>query len=178
MSRIIVAFDSEEMTQRVNAILIAASLSPRYCCRTGAEVIRQVRYMGGGVVICPAKLKDMTADTLYDDLDGGACILVLGRPQQLEICTHPRIFRLALPVSPYDLSASVNILLQLDEMQSGQPRRTGEDQRLIDQAKALLCRQGMTEAEAHRYLQQRSMNRQMRKVDFARLIIETYGKEG
>lgn len=178
MSRIIVAFESEEMTQRVKAILTAASLTVRCVCRTGADVIRQVRYMGGGVVICAAKFRDMTADALYGDLDGGACVLVLGRPQQLDMCAHPRIFRLALPISPYDLTASVNILLQLDEMQNGQPKRTQEDQQLIEEAKALLCRQGMTEAEAHRYLQQRSMNRQMRKADFARLIINTYGKEG
>lgn len=178
MSRIIVAFESEEMTQRVKSILTAGSLPVRYVCRTGAEVIRQVRYMGGGVVICAAKFRDMTADALYGDLDGAACILALGRPQQLDMCTHPRIFRLTLPISPYDLTASVNILLQLDEMQNGRSKRTQEDQRLIDQAKALLCSHGMTEAEAHRYLQERSMNSQMRKADFSRLVINTYGKEG
>ena len=48
---------------------------------TGAEVIRAVRYMGGGVVVCGVKLPDMTADQLYDDLEGDAYILAAAKPE-------------------------------------------------------------------------------------------------
>lgn len=49
------------------------------------------------------------------------------------------------------------------------PHRSAEDQKIIEQAKYLLMnRKQMTEAEAHRYLQKKSMESGVRLVDLAR----------
>ena len=110
MSRLIVAFESEVTRQRVCELFAASSFPVRASCRTGAEVLRAVHFMGGGVVVCGVKLADCTADQLYDDLDGLACMLVVAKPNQLEMCENPRIFRLPLPVNQHDLTASVRML--------------------------------------------------------------------
>ncbi len=179
MSRVIVAFESEAVSQRICELLSSASVPVRAVCHTGAEVIRQVRYMGGGVVVTAAKLTDMTADYLYDDLDGLANLLVVGKPQQLAMCEHPRVFRLPLPVNRYDLAASVSMLLQLDEMESRRSRPGKQEQARIDQAKRLLqTHEGMSEPEAHRYMQRQCMNAGVRMAEFAEKIIAGYSKEG
>ena len=82
MSRLIVAFESEVTRQRVCELFAASSFPVRASCRTGAEVLRAVHFMGGGVVVCGVKLADCTADQLYDDLDGLACMLVVAKPNQ------------------------------------------------------------------------------------------------
>ncbi len=52
-------------------------------------------------------------------------------------------------------------------------RRCPEDEALLTRAKALLMeRRGMTEAEAHRYLQKQSMNNGVKMADTARRVLE------
>nr|WP_268842151.1 ANTAR domain-containing protein [Pseudoflavonifractor phocaeensis] len=52
------------------------------------------------------------------------------------------------------------------------PRRSGADQELVDRAKALIIeRKGLSEEEAHRLLQRRSMDSQTRMSQTARLVI-------
>ena len=52
-------------------------------------------------------------------------------------------------------------------------RRCPEDEALLTQAKAFLMeRHGMTEAEAHRFLQKQSMNNGVKMVDTARRVLE------
>ena len=52
------------------------------------------------------------------------------------------------------------------------PRRTQEEKALIDQAKAVLMdRHGMTEEQAHRFLQKQSMDSGAKLLDTARLVL-------
>ena len=167
MNRLIVAFQSESVSQRICEMLSASSISARVVCKSGAEVIRAVNYMGGGAVVCGMKLPDMTADELCEALEQQASLLVVAKPEQLDFCENPHLFRLPLPVNRYDLSASVRMLVQVEEMKRSAPKPTRADQEAIDQAKKLLqslC--GMTEQEAHRYLQKKSMalHRKMAEV--------------
>ena len=106
--------------------------------------------MGGGSVICAARLPDYTADELYDDLDGQADLLVIGKPEQLSDCENPAIRRLPLPVNRYQLAEAAEALLQ--------------------------SARGMAEPEAHRYLQRRSMEAHRKMADTARLIIAALEK--
>ena len=92
MNHLIVAFASEAMCRRVSDALAAFSLPVRAVCRTGAEVLRAVEFMGGGAVLCGAKLPDRTADQLYDDLEGQAEMLALAKPEYWELCGNPHIF--------------------------------------------------------------------------------------
>ena len=138
MSRLIVAFESEATRQRVCELFAASSFPVRASCRTGAEVIRAAHFMGGAVVVCGVKLADCTADQLYSDLEGLACMLVVGKPEQLDMCENPHIFRLPLPVNRHDLTASVRMLEQLAEMEQARPKQNAADQELIRQAKIYL----------------------------------------
>ena len=175
MNRIIVAFESESVSRRVCELLAAASIQVRSIHRSGAEVVRAIQYMGGGIVLCGAKLPDTTADNLYDDLDGTAYILVIGKPEQLEICENRNLFHLPLPINRYDLAASVRMLQQLEEMSLQRPRRTRAEEDAIQRAKSVLQnRMGMSETLAHRSLQKKSMDAGIRIADMAQRILEQF----
>ena len=171
MNRLIVAFSSDTAAHRICAWLAQSGFPARTVCRTGAEVVRAVRYMGGGSVICAARLPDYTADELYDDLDGQADLLVIGKPEQLSDCENPAIRRLPLPVNRYQLAEAAEALTQAQQARA--PAKPSQQ----DHAKALLqSARGMTEPEAHRYLQRRSMEAHRKMADTARLVIAALEK--
>jgi len=176
MIRTIVAFPSPEVRAAASGMLEKNGIAVREQCATGAEVIRAVKRMGGGVVVCACRLADMTVRDLASALDGTASLLAVGRPADLELCMDTDVFRATLPIKASELSGSVSILLQIDEMRARQdvPRRSTTDEKLVSEAKRLLMlRSGMTEEQAHRYLQKRSMEDSAKMADTARRIIRT-----
>lgn len=144
---------------------------------TGAEVIRSVRKLGSAIVVCGFKLRDMTATELAENLKNSAVLLAVTSPVNLDFCEGENLFKLATPVSRSDFFASLDILLQLEE-KSLRPRiarRREDEQQLILSAKKLLMEiNRMSENEAHRFLQKKSMDSGLKMVETAQLIIDSY----
>ena len=56
-----------------------------------------------------------------------------------------------------------------------EPRRSPEEEALLSRAKALLMdRRGMTEGQAHRFLQKKSMDSGARLAETARQLLKEY----
>jgi AmiR/NasT family two-component response regulator len=177
VDRILVAFDKETSRTRIAEMLDSGGMPVRAAFRSGAEVKREARNMGSAVVVCGFKLSDMTADDLAIDLDKPNLILVIAKPAQLEHCENEDIFKLAAPITKGDLLGTIRILLQLEEkyQRMAHPQRSVEEEELISMAKEILMRKNsLTEAQAHRLLQRRSMDTGSRMVETAKLIIESY----
>lgn len=173
MNRLIVAFEGDKQCELVRETLTSGGVPPRVVCRTGAEVLRAALGMGRALVICGHKFPDMSADELTYDLGSSAIVLVVGKNVQLDFCEHAGIFKLAAPFSRSELLSSVSMLMQMAEKAlTPPPRRTAGEEALVGEAKAILMRAGMTEAEAHRLLQRRSMESGERLVSVAKRIVE------
>lgn len=176
MIRTIIALNDEAQAQSMTQALVHRGITVRYRCQSGSEVLRAVKEMGGGVIICSFKLRDMTAKELADRLAGQALILVLAKGNTLALCDHDDLFTLAVPVRPSELIGAVNMLLQMDAMRVAQriPKRSTSAQETINKAKKLLMRRyNMTEPEAHHYLQQHSMRAGVRMEDIARDLLNS-----
>ncbi len=177
MVRTVVAFNKQETLDSIASMLEDNGIPVRYRCRTGPEVIRAIKKMGGGVVICYYKLLDMTADEMAFELQGSADFLVAAKPAYLELCENENLFKIPMPIKVGEFIGSVNVLLQLDQKRSKAeiPKRSPEDELLILQAKQLLMeKNGMTEPQAHRYLQKKSMETSSKMTDTARLILQAF----
>ena len=175
MNRLIVAFESKTLQNKISQMLESGGLPIRGCFQSGAEVIRTINQIDSGVVVCGYKLADMTAENLCHDLGGAATILVIAPNAQLEYCESEELFVLPTPISANLLCGSVQMLLQMEQHRRRQnaPKRSDEDKAVIEKAKALLMeRGGMTEAEAHRSLQKMSMDSGMRLTELAESIIK------
>ncbi|MEE0434747.1 MAG: ANTAR domain-containing protein [Peptococcaceae bacterium] len=174
MNRTIIALRNDEHARTVTQALVHRGITVRQHCQNGAEVIRIIKEMGGGIIICSFKLRDMTACELADRLNGQAFLLVLAKGNQLSLCERDNIFTMPLPVRGAELIGAVTMLLQLDAHNTSRsvPKRNDIARLLVDKAKALLMqRYGMTEPEAHRFLQQRSMRTSTRMEDTARALL-------
>jgi response regulator NasT len=178
MEMIVVAFENDNNRKRVTEMLEYSGLTVAAGCRSGSEAIRAIRKAGGGIVVCGFKLSEMTVTDLAYDLSGTAMVLAIASPPQLEMCRNDSIFKLPTPFTRGDLISSVRMLLQMQEKnyKTQQSRRSDKDTADINRAKELLMsRNGMTEEEAHRFIQRRSMDTGSKAADTARLIINTYG---
>lgn len=172
MVKIIVAFAADEKCAQYTAALEAAGIPVCCRCTSASEVKRTMNQCGDAVIITSCRLPDSTADALAWDLGKQAVILAVGRPEQLDLCEHPDLFRLPVPCSKGELVSAVNMLLQLHQMRL--PRRTDEEKALIAKAKEqLMARYAITEPQAHRRLQKGAMDCGMKLADFASRLLET-----
>ncbi len=171
--KIIVAFESPASCQRICSILESEGLAECLSLCSAGEVKRAIRQNRVSLIVSGFKLRDASAEQLFDDLPDSSILLVLAPPAYLEFL-HEDIFRLAAPVSRGDLCASVRMLLQVSHrLNRRMPQRSDQDQALVGQAKTLLMeRNGMTEEEAHRYIQKQSMNAGKRMAQTAKEILE------
>jgi len=177
LKRIVVAFTGEELRRKTLRLLAAEGKEASAVCASGTEVIRMVRQMGSAVVICGFQLRDMTADALAGDLRGLAAVMVVAKAPQLELCGGENLFKLPVPASRSEFFATLALMLDFETAHLCHPasRRREEEQRLIRQAKELLMDiNRMTEEEAHRFLQRRSMERGVKLAESARWVVDSY----
>ena len=174
METVIVAFGGEKTCHRIREILENAGAASCLLCHSAAEVKRLVHKQHISTVISGFKFPDDSAEGLFEDLPPSCAMLLLAVQSQLDLCGNEDIFKLASPVSKGDLIASVRMLIQMSHRLERfvRPRRTQEEKALIDQAKAVLMdRHGMTEEQAHRFLQKQSMDSGAKLLDTARLVL-------
>ncbi|MCI2057506.1 MAG: ANTAR domain-containing protein [Oscillibacter sp.] len=177
MDRILVAFANEQAQTRIAHLLESEGSAPLGCYHTGADVIRAVHKLGTACVICGFKLRDMTAGDLALSLRGTAALLVVSTPVYLDLCGGENLFKLPTPISRADFFASLDLIRQMENKTLRPPalRRKEDDRKVIDRAKALLMDVNrMTESEAHRFLQKKSMDAGLRMVETAQLLIHSY----
>ena len=171
MVKIIVAFSSGDQCALFASLLEEAGFAIYRQCTSGSEVRRAINQCHDGIVVCSTRLPDCTADELAWDLQDRAMMLVVGRPQQLELCEYSQLFRLSSPFSKGELTSALNMLTQFYQMKL--PRRSPQEKQLIASAKEKLMQlEDMTEPEAHHVLQQLSMAKGIRLADAARSLLE------
>lgn len=177
VERIVVAFTGEEPRRKILRLLAAEGMEAAAVGSSGAEVIRVVRRMGSAIVICGFYLRDMTVDTLAADLRGLAAVMAVAKASHLELCGGENLFKLPVPASRSEFFSTLGLMLDFEAAHLRHPasQRREEDQRLIRRAKELLMDVNrMTEEEAHRFLQKRSMERSVKMAEAARWIIDSY----
>ena len=175
MEKVIVAFESDRSSWRIKEILEGSGTACCILCKTADQVKRAAHKFRLTGVICGYKLADQSSESLYGDLPSGCAMLMLAGESFLELVQEPGIQRLPAPVSKGELLAAVRQMLQGDGGGRGEsgPERSQAERALILQAKRRLmeCR-GMSEEEAHRFLQKRSMDRGIKLVQAARAVLE------
>ena len=196
MRNIILAFPDDSMNDKLRRILLSVGIqvAADACSRT--QLLQTAaRLEGGGVIICPVRLSGLPSATLTSDLSDEYDLLVLLAGDQL-VDSRPGVFALRTPVRPIELIDSVRMLLETRQLvtnirhlkplalrtepgQEGKKpskttTRSEQDLKLIDQAKqVLIVRNSMSEEQAHRFLQKRSMDSGNPLVVVAQQVLDT-----
>lgn len=160
MEKVIVAFENVTNCQRICDMLESGSVARTIPVYSVGEVKRLIARSDIDVVVCGYKFKDGAAARLYEELPQTCSMLVVAQQSQLDYLNE-EIFRLPAPISKAGLCASVRMLFQMNRKLNLflRPRRNEEEEQVIREAKALLMeRNQMTEDQAHRWIQKKSMD--------------------
>ncbi len=190
MRSIIVAFPNMDTANKIRSVLVRHGLPVAFVATNGSMALRATSPdMGGGLVICAPQFHDMTAINLFSSLQDDYDMLMFVPSMNMDGFDHrDGMFFLQLPIRENELVSSVRMLLETRQMYNNPikakkvapkdpcspetHKRTQEEQKLIDQAKRILINQNqMSEQEAHRFLQKRSMDTGSRLIDTAMTVI-------
>ena len=196
MRQVIVVFERQSNCDRLREIIEKNGEFSCVVCRTADQVRRAVRKLRSDIVVCGFKLGEESCESLFYDLPQRCSMLMVAPQAQLDLCETEGIFKLRAPVRRSELMASVRLLSQAalcaaravvasaagnDASQVARSassqghapaRRSQEERELVERAKAvLMSRHGMTEEQAHRFLQKQSMDNGARLADTAKLVL-------
>lgn len=174
MEKVVVAFENLANCRRICDMLESGRVASCIPVGSAGEVKRLVARSDIGVVVCGYKFKDGSAEWLYEELPQTCSMLVVAQQVQLDYLNED-VFRLPAPISQAGLCASVRMLFQMHRKRNLflKPRRNEEDEQVIREAKALLMeRNQMTEEQAHRWMQKKSMDTGAKLVQTARVILD------
>ncbi len=171
---ILVAFSNPKISETVAKMLTYGNFRPSYICSSGSELRKQINYYHNGIIICGYNLKDCSIIQLAEDIPQNFSIVLIGNKSQMELFENDRIFKLAVPLHKEDLIYSVSMLLNMEITANKHYTniRNDEDQKLIRLAKeSLIDTYSMTENQAHKYMQKKSMDSGKKLVDIAKIIL-------
>ena len=177
MANVIVAFSKPEDARNIKNILTRSGFSVMAVCNSGAQVLAQAGSLNGGLVVCGYSLTDMLYRVLHDNLPGEFSMLMVSSPSRWDSHIPEDMVCLPMPLKVHDLVSTLEMMAQAQarrrRKQRQQPKqRSEEEKRLLEQAKRLLMeRNGMSEEEAHRYIQKCSMDSGTNLVETAQMVI-------
>ena len=191
MRSIMLAFASPEAASKIKNALVSAGLPVRQVCSNGANLLQQAMLLdAGGVIILPPRLPDMSVPDLLSRLPDTFDLLVLqSGSQRADYDQLPGLTKLEMPIPSSLLIETVGNLLETrsptgrsrrqgftdQNAQAPVHKRTSTEEQLLRTAKQrLMSERQLSEEQAHRYLQRRSMETGVRLTEIARRVLE-YG---
>ncbi|MGN1115729.1 MAG: ANTAR domain-containing response regulator [Candidatus Ornithomonoglobus sp.] len=178
MKRIILAFSQDQTAMKIKSMLDSSGFeTDNTVCHSAAELLRMIDDYDEVLVIMGFKLPDMVADEVYEHLHSGCRLMSIVRAEHVDDIDNDDIFILPLPVTRQRLISSINVFLGNIPEHKKKGSRSPEENKLIEKAKLFLMeRYHMTEQQAHRFIQKRSMDTGARTIDTARTILNIDGE--
>ena len=167
MSRIVIASASEASRNQLARLLASSGYAVFRLCASEGELRRTLAECEDGIVL----VSGIQPDEIAADFGILFQFLLIGRPEALEACESPQVFKLTYPCSGSAVIGAVEMLSQLHYMRLS--HRSGGDKALVEDAKRLLMRRhGIDEPEAHRHMQQYAMQHGIKMTDYAQLLLQ------
>ena len=176
MVNVVVVFPKIEDAKSIRNLLVRNGYRVNAVCSSGAQALAAAYELGSGIIVCGYRYPDMTYEQLYEDMPSSFEMLLVASSRALSEGIIRGVISVSMPLKIHDLVNSLEMvaenLQRRRRKRHMQPtQRSGEDKKLIEEAKALLMeRNHMTEEEAHRYLQKTSMDSGTNLVETAEMV--------
>ena len=180
MIGVIVVFPKAEESRGIKSLLVRNGVNVLAACTTGAQAISLFGDLDEALIACGYKFTDMMYTEILDYLPSTFEMLVVAPRNHYAECDKSRVVCLGMPIKAQELIDTTNILIQglyqKRKKRKAQPRQWSQEERaVIEGAKLRLCEQKrMTEEEAHRYLQKRSMDTGVNIFETAQMVLEIF----
>ena len=180
MINVIVVFPKAEEARAIRSLLARNGIDVLAACTSGAQAVSLFGDLDEALVVCGYKFTDMLYTELLDYLPDTFEMLVVAPRNHYAECDRSKVVCLGMPLKAQELVETTNILLdglyRKRKKRKAQPKQwTQEERAVIESAKMRLeVQKKMTEEEAHRYLQKRSMDTGVNIFETAQMILEIF----
>jgi response regulator NasT len=174
---IILVFPKQETAKNLRNVLRRSGYSVDAVCSTVAQALQAVSEYDSGLIVSNYKLVDGMAIDIYDSASDRFRFLMIGPKDYVEARAIPDVFSLSTPLHVNEFLSTMEVMSYAysrwrKKMRARPRQRSREEQETIDRAKELLIeRNGLTEEEAHRYIQKSSMDNGTGVVETAYMIM-------
>ncbi|MDE5863788.1 MAG: ANTAR domain-containing protein [Lachnospiraceae bacterium] len=180
MISVIVVFPKLEEAKSIKNLLVRSGIHVMAACTTAAQVIKLTDDLDYGIVVGGYKFADMMYSELLEYLPDTFEMLLIASKRHYSECSSSDIVCLSMPIKGADLVEQVQLIYdrlyyRMKRAKAKPAVRSEEEKQVITQAKMLLMKnKAMSEAEAHRYLQQKSMNSGTSLIETAHMILDIF----
>lgn len=180
MISVIVVFPKLEEAKSIKNLLVRSGIDVMAACTTAAQVINLADDLDCGIIVSGYKLVDMMYSELLEYLPDTFDMLLVASKRYYSECSSNDIVCLSMPIKAADLVNHVRLMYekvyyQMKKRKSKPVIRSKEEKQVISHAKLMLIRQkGMTEEEAHKYLQKKSMDNGTNLVETAHMVLDIF----
>jgi hypothetical protein len=177
---IIVGFPKMQDSIAIKNLLACNGYLVSGSCNIGSQIISLANDLDEGIVVCGYQFSDMHFSELNNYLPKGFEMLLVASPQKLEYCQGYNIVCLQMPIKTHDLLDTLQMMTCRFQRRKKAERnksklRGGQEKAIIMRAKELLMdRNNMTEEEAHRYLQKKSMDSGTNLTELSEMVIRMF----
>lgn len=176
MLSIIVAFPNIDDANRIKGLLVRGGYEVVLTSNNGAQVCSDINNLDSGIVLCGYRLKDMPYQKLYDSLPKGFTMILMASMDKIADCINDEIICVPMPLKVNELMRAMSIATTIYRKRRKRDKKPGErsekDRQIINEAKELLMNNhGMTEDEAHRYIQKISMDSGNSMAETAQMVL-------
>lgn len=183
MKSIVIAFPKKEIALSIKKVLGQSGYPVTNVCTTGAQALASLNGLEDGVLVCGYQFVDMMYEEIYEYLpEGFQMLLIASAGTNIEIDSD-NLIALSLPLKIHELLQTLEMMDYEMQRKRRQLRRktkvrSEEEHQILQKAKEILMdRNRMTEEEAHRYIQKRSMDNGTGLVETAQMILSLMGNE-
>lgn len=174
MGSIVIAMPKLEDANRIGDIIRRSDIwDEPVSCSLGSEILRIVRERDVSLVISTKRLKDMGYEEVSAYIPPNVNMILMTQDASL-VPYSSNIVKILMPFRHGDLINTINMLLPgaSYRLKKPKPKRSAEEQKIIDDAKAVLMeRNDMSEEEAFRYIQKNSMDAGRTLVESAQMVL-------
>jgi AmiR/NasT family two-component response regulator len=175
LERIILGFSKDETAQKIVKMLSGSGYKVIANCHSKAEIIRVANEMPECLVIMGFKLSDATVNEVFEDLPQGTPLISLIKAERQTLIAYDEIFIMPLPVNRVQLLSGLDVLMGGIRKQR-RPKRSDDEKKVIEMAKQVLIEKHMmSEEQAHRFIQKRSMDTGAKFAETAKFILSELG---
>ena len=177
MTNIYVVFRGQEEARSVRQILMKNGFVVNGVSTSGAQLLQQIEDVPDPIVVCGYKLPDMMYNELWEYLPEDASMLLLAPAGRVGEYDENGITCLSMPLKIHGLLEALRAMVEQVEWRRRKRRqrpkvRAAADEEVIRKAKSFLQdNRGMSEEEAHAYLQKCSMNSGTGLVEVAKMVL-------
>lgn len=170
--RVVLAFSGTGAAEKIKNMLYGTGYDAEMVCRSKAELIRYISDIDRVLVIMGYKLPDAVADSVYEDMHEGQKLIAIVKPDMQSRIENHDILTIPLPISRQHLISSIEVFSGAIEKRAKNSERSPDEENIIMRAKLYLMEvYMMTEEQAHRFIQKRSMDTGAKFIDTAKMIL-------